>query len=294
MKKFISLDIEKANNFHNSICSIGLVIIENGAVIERKEWLVQPPGNKYNSIHKQIHGIDEDKTIDAPKFNEIWPELRKYLINSNVVAHNANVEKNAIEKTLDFYQLENININFICTYNISKSIFSYIKNYKLETLCGLLGIGFESNLFHSALYDAEKCAEIFIKLLDYVDFDEESWFPKFPEKKIKSKSGFSAEKIEEFTSNKISKELRSFNDEIQDTTHYFYDKNILITGTFDLFPKRNDLAQVVFEKGGINMSGITKKTNLIILGKNPGPSKMVKIKEMGIEVITESELSKFL
>lgn len=46
---------------------------------------------------------------------------------------------------------------------------------------------------------------------------------------------------------------------------------------------------MAIQNGGITKDGITKKTNLLVLGENPGKSKIAKAEEYGIETINEDE-----
>ena len=67
---------------------------------------------------------------------------------------------------------------------------------------------------------------------------------------------------------------------------------IVITGSFENF-SRDELKQTIKEKGGIPSSSISSKTDFLILGENPG-SKFKKAQELGIQVVTEDNIGKFL
>lgn len=80
--------------------------------------------------------------------------------------------------------------------------------------------------------------------------------------------------------------------DITDTSHFFYGKKVVITGGFESFPFREELARLLWEVGADIDSGIGKKTELAIVGSyNVGPSKMQKIIEQGIKIIREEELN---
>ena len=42
--KLCGLDFETANSCNGSICSVGVAVVENGEVLECKEYLVKPGG----------------------------------------------------------------------------------------------------------------------------------------------------------------------------------------------------------------------------------------------------------
>jgi NAD-dependent DNA ligase (contains BRCT domain type II) len=69
-------------------------------------------------------------------------------------------------------------------------------------------------------------------------------------------------------------------------------KRIVITGSFNEF-SREEIKDIIKEKGGIPSSGVSANTDFVILGENPG-SKYKKAMELGIELVTEDEIKNFL
>ena len=67
---------------------------------------------------------------------------------------------------------------------------------------------------------------------------------------------------------------------------------IVITGSFENF-SRDELKQLIKQRGGIPSSSVSSKTDYLIIGENAG-SKLKKATEFGIELITEDKLSDFL
>ena len=56
---------------------------------------------------------------------------------------------------------------------------------------------------------------------------------------------------------------------------------------------RDELKQLIKQRGGIPSSAVSSKTDYLIIGENAG-SKLKKATEFGIELITEDKLSDFL
>ena len=48
MKDFAAIDFETANNERSSVCSVGLVIVRNGEIVDSFYSLIQPEPNYYN------------------------------------------------------------------------------------------------------------------------------------------------------------------------------------------------------------------------------------------------------
>lgn len=63
-------------------------------------------------------------------------------------------------------------------------------------------------------------------------------------------------------------------------------KTFLYTGTFTNF-SREELEAKIDANGGKLLSGISKKLNYLIVGENPGPSKVQKAEKLGVPLITE-------
>ena len=72
----------------------------------------------------------------------------------------------------------------------------------------------------------------------------------------------------------------------------FSGKTFVITGTMDNY-KRDELKEIVENKGGKTSGSVSKKTDVVLVGKDPG-SKYDKAVELGITIWDEEELIKHL
>jgi len=70
-------------------------------------------------------------------------------------------------------------------------------------------------------------------------------------------------------------------------------KSIVISGEFDKY-SREEYRQMIEENGGKNVSSVSSKTSFILAGKNMGPSKQEKARELGIEIMEENDFLKML
>lgn len=68
-------------------------------------------------------------------------------------------------------------------------------------------------------------------------------------------------------------------------------KTFCVTGTFE-YP-RKDIVKEIEACGGISVSGVTKKTQVLFVGDNAG-SKLKKAQELGIQIVTEEEMRPWL
>ena len=71
MNSFVALDFETANQYRSSVCSIGLVFVENNEIVDTYYQLIKPAPNYYSSFCTQVHGLSQYDTEKAPLFPEV-------------------------------------------------------------------------------------------------------------------------------------------------------------------------------------------------------------------------------
>lgn len=162
MKSFIALDFETANQHRSSVCSIGLVFVENGIVVDKYYELIKPVPNFYSYWNTQVHGLVAEDTQYAAEFPELWQDLSKRLKNMPLVAHNSVFDEGCLKAVLETYQLPLHQNPFFCTYRKSKALFPHLPNHRLPTVSKYLGFDLENH--HNALADAEACAHIAMRV----------------------------------------------------------------------------------------------------------------------------------
>lgn len=64
---------------------------------------------------------------------------------------------------------------------------------------------------------------------------------------------------------------------------------VVVSGTFSLFPKRDDLKKAIEQHGGKVASSVSSKTDFIVAGENMGPDKRAKATLLSIPIISEEE-----
>lgn len=157
---FTAIDFETANAKRNSACSLGLVRVKNGIIIESKDWLISPPELYFHPMNVNIHGIREKDVENKPSFNYIWEEVEKYIDGNMVIAHNASFDISVLRACMETYGIPLPEFDYLCTVQISKNIWPGMPNHKLNTLAHLFDISLKH---HDALEDTLACAKIAIK-----------------------------------------------------------------------------------------------------------------------------------
>lgn len=153
---FTAIDFETAQGYRWSICQVGIVRVENGKIIEEVDLLVQPPNNYYWERFTEIHGIAAHHTAKSPTFNQIWHQIKPFIENQKVIAHNGfGFDFPVLSKTLEYYEMPTPEYTKFCTYKLYKS--------NLANLCKEYNIPLNH---HDALSDARACAILFLRHLN--------------------------------------------------------------------------------------------------------------------------------
>jgi DNA polymerase III subunit epsilon len=156
---FTAIDFETATGFHP--CSVGIVTVENGIIIDEFVTLIQPPNNAYSPYTIAVHGIYPQDTANAKTFAQVYPEIKKRLQNRVIVAHNESFDRNVLAKSMTLFGLDyqelNIAPRWECTVKIYKA--KGFKPAKLSDCCRKMNIKLNH---HEALSDARACAKLYL------------------------------------------------------------------------------------------------------------------------------------
>ena len=163
MKDFVAIDFETANNDRSSICSVGIVVVRSGVVVDRIYELIKPEPNFYSYHNTRIHGLTNDDTDDAPVFPEVWRKIAPKIEGLPLVAHNSPFDSSCLRAVHRTYCMDYPDYEFYCTLSVARKHFRDIPNHRLGTVA--MYCGFNLTNHHHALADAEACAAIALKTL---------------------------------------------------------------------------------------------------------------------------------
>lgn len=166
MNNFVAIDVETANYQPTSICAVGAVKVVNKCIVDRFYQLVKPKPNWYvKNFSEEIHGIYHSDTCDKPCFDEVWSNLKSFIGELPLVAHNKSFDERCLRATCLSYQLSFPENGFFCTLTKARREIPrhLCSSHSLPSVCEFLGIPFNNH--HNALADAEACAKIAISIL---------------------------------------------------------------------------------------------------------------------------------
>lgn len=156
MKDYVVMDLENPNFRQNSICAIGILVIRDNKVIERKYSLINPE-DTFDYMNMQITKIAPHMVEDSPTLKEYWKEIKSCLTENVVVGHNITYDLRVLSKSLQRYNIEIPDFNYCCTLTQSRRNL-VLPSYKLENIAKKLHIIYNP---HNAIEDARASYELF-------------------------------------------------------------------------------------------------------------------------------------
>ena len=163
MRDFAAIDFEMANYDRSSVCSVGVVIVRDGEIVDKFYSLIQPEPNYYNYWCTQVHGLCRADTDDAPVFPDVWAQIEPLIEGLPLVAHNRPFDEGCLRAVFRTYQMDYPEYEFLDTLAASRRLQPDLENHQLQTVAAACGFQMENH--HHALADAEACAWIARELL---------------------------------------------------------------------------------------------------------------------------------
>lgn len=281
-KSFVGIDFETLFPQRVSACSVGMVKYIDGEIVDRFYSLIRPPFDypgKCGRVLTWIHGLTEEMVRDAKTFDEILPEMERFVEGLPLVAHNACVERACIRDASAFYGVET-KLDFENIYDtlyLSRQVETKLGiseegpgTHQLDTVCRRFGIS--GNNHHNALADAEMSGNLMVlfqKILGEGERVEVAETPTAPRQKYNPEDKVQRTDLESIVDNPFKNQV------------------VVLTG----FAKSDsqEYAHKLNELGAIIKDSVNKKTNILITGYNAGPSKMQKAQEFGARIMSEEE-----
>jgi DNA polymerase-3 subunit epsilon len=159
--KMVILDCETTGGRakYHRIIEIGLVVIENGRLIESWQSFINPETIVPSFIQK-LTGIKPNMLNNAPIFSEIADILHEKLKNRTLVAHNARFDYSFLKS-----EFNRIGINYsskpLCSVKLSRNLYPQFKRHGLSEIIKRFNLNIQNR--HRALDDAQMVYGFFLK-----------------------------------------------------------------------------------------------------------------------------------
>lgn len=160
---FTAIDFETANGFRGSPCSVGLVKVRGGQVVESATWLMRPPEghDAFDSRNVAIHGIRPEDVAESPRFGEIFAEIGGFIGEDVLAAHNAAFDLGVIRSALEVSGLAAPAYDYACTVVLSRRTYD-LPSHSLPFVAEAAGVPLVNH--HDATEDAAACAGILVDI----------------------------------------------------------------------------------------------------------------------------------
>jgi DNA polymerase III subunit epsilon len=160
---FVALDLETTGSRAglSKITEVGAVRLEGFREVGRFHTLVNPQ-RPIPPMITHITGITQDMVADAPRIEEVVPDLLEFLEGAVIVAHNAAFDVGFLNYELQRLKGRRLGEGAIDTLPLARLLAPGLPNYRLHTVADALGAPVAA--CHRALADAQAAGHVFVIL----------------------------------------------------------------------------------------------------------------------------------
>ncbi len=146
------------------VIEVGAVRLTGGRVAERFQSFVHP-GRTIPAFITRLTGIDDEMVDGAPPFAEVAGEVRAFVGDSVVVAHNAAFDGRFLDAELSAATGRPLERPTLCTVRLARRLLAgVVPRMNLDTVADHYGLAFDGR--HRALGDAEVTALVLVRFLE--------------------------------------------------------------------------------------------------------------------------------
>ncbi len=145
MEDFAAIDFETAHGERTSVCSVGVVIVRQGLIINSFYSLIQPEPNYYSYFCTRVHGLCRRDTDEAPVFPQVWAQIAPLIQDLPLVAHNSRFDEGCLRAVFRMYQMDYPDYVFYDTLLASRRELPWLANHQLQTVASALGYQLENH-----------------------------------------------------------------------------------------------------------------------------------------------------
>lgn len=169
---FVSIDVETANADVSSICQIGVARFENGRYARHDTWLIDPEDD-FDAVNVNIHGIDERIVRGAPRFKELFEQIRAD-IEGQIIAHHTHFDRVSISRASEKSGLLPLDARWLDTAKVARRTWPEVSRsgFGLAALAQRFEIQFKH---HDAGEDARTCGLILAEAMACKGMSIDEW-----------------------------------------------------------------------------------------------------------------------
>lgn len=164
MQRYAIVDLEatdaRSSNDKIEIIQVGIVILENGVIVDQFAADVNPH-RKLSKKIKELTGLDDARLAEAPDFATLAGQIFELLKGSVFVAHNVKFDYSLLARSLETCGFK-LDLQAVDTVELSRIFYPSFPKYGLETLDAALAL--RNDHPHAALSDALATAELLLQI----------------------------------------------------------------------------------------------------------------------------------
>lgn len=162
MDNFVVIDFEMVNNECISICSVGVVIVRNGEIVDWFYSFVYFELDYYLYWNICIYGLIQEDIVYVFVFLEVWKQVVFKIEGFLLVVYNKVFDEGCLKVVFCIYCMDYFDYDFYCIYQVFWKL-KGLRNYQLYMVVGFFG--FELENYYYVLVDVEVCVWIVRQIL---------------------------------------------------------------------------------------------------------------------------------
>lgn len=308
MNEYVAIDFETANESRDSACEVALIRFKDGEPIETFASLIFQ--ERFRPFNIDLHGITPKLVRSAPRFDQLWSEMRDFIGGSPLIAHNAAFDMSVLFNSLKGEPI-GTEIDYFCTKVISRQVLD-LTYFGLPGVASYLQIDYPME--HRAESDSIAAGKVAHALLKIGEVDSLHELADKLDVRVGKLSEIgpsgTSQRSKRFQSSLSKADKERIINEVGIENFYedpdFAGKKVVFTGEL-LSMTRQEAETAVMKAGGITVGSVSSKTNLVVFGwqdpsvlrGKPLSSKRLKAEELrasgnDIEVVDEVQFLEML
>jgi DNA polymerase III epsilon subunit-like protein len=302
-----AIDFETANSYRGSPCSVGLVKVRDGQIVDERSTLIRPPARfgHFDGFNTWLHGINAEKVAGAPQWPQVADWIDRYAGSDILVCHNAGFDMGVIRYACIADDIPWPSVDFLCTLVLARRAYR-LPSYRLPFVAAECNVDLRQH--HRASDDAQCAALIAVAMATKQGAQTLTDLAESLGVRVgHMETGHYSPSVWRAPGGHAYKLIRADAEPGADPGHPFYGRVIVFTGT--LMSRTRQMAwDDVVKVGGIPDRSVTQKTNVLVAGDiNPAvlapgmvttgkAAKVFALQDKGqdIEIMTEDDFLRSL
>jgi DNA polymerase III epsilon subunit-like protein len=299
---FTAIDFETANSYRGSPCSVGLVKVRDGQIVDESFTLIHPPArfDHFDGFNTWLHRINAGMVAGAPSWQKVADWIVRYTESDTLVCHNAGFDIGVIRYACIADGIPWPSVDFLCTLVLARRAYR-LPSYRLPFVAAQCDVDFRQH--HQARDDA-RCAALIAVAMAKKQGDQmlADLAESFGVSVGHMEAGYYAPSVWLRPGGHGCKLIRPDANPDADPGHPFHGRVIVFTGA--LMSRTRQMAwDDVVKAGGIPEPDVTQRTNILVIGDiNPAllapgmittgkAAKVFALQDKGqdIELMTEDD-----